>query len=182
VKPLAALLAVLALAIPARAHRLDEYLQATRVAVALDRVELRIDLTPGVAVFPQLLPQIDPDANGSISRKEGNTYAQAVLRDLRLELDGHETPLKLGQVSFPPRAELEAGERVIRLTAVGRFPKLKPGSHELLFRNDHMPGISVYLVNALVPENKRLAITQQVRDGAQRLYQLSFELKPASSR
>ena len=31
---------------PAGAHRLDEYLQATRVSIDLDRVGLEIDLTP----------------------------------------------------------------------------------------------------------------------------------------
>ena len=34
----------------ALAHRLDEYLQATRLSLALDRVVLKIDLTPGVDV------------------------------------------------------------------------------------------------------------------------------------
>ena len=38
------------LATHALAHRLDEYLQATRISVATNRIDLSIDLTPGVAV------------------------------------------------------------------------------------------------------------------------------------
>jgi len=45
------LIAIAVLAIPptATAHRLDEYLQATRVSIDVDRVDLEIDLT---AVLP----------------------------------------------------------------------------------------------------------------------------------
>ena len=32
------------------AHRLDEYLQAARLGIDPDRVELQLDLTPGAAV------------------------------------------------------------------------------------------------------------------------------------
>jgi len=32
----------------ASAHRVDEYLQATRLSIDLDRVEVEINLTPGI--------------------------------------------------------------------------------------------------------------------------------------
>ena len=35
---------------PAAAHRLDEYLQATRLSIDIDRVDLEIDLTAGSAM------------------------------------------------------------------------------------------------------------------------------------
>jgi len=46
------LIAIAVLAIPptATAHRLDEYLQATRVSIDVDRVDLEIDLTAGTAI------------------------------------------------------------------------------------------------------------------------------------
>ena len=40
-------LTVLLMPLPAGAHRLDEYLQATRVGIERDRVSIDIDLTPG---------------------------------------------------------------------------------------------------------------------------------------
>jgi len=75
------------LATGARAHRLDEYLQATRVSVATNRIELSLELTPGVAVVDQLLVVIDQDRDGQISKEEAAAYAQRVLKDIRLRLD-----------------------------------------------------------------------------------------------
>ena len=37
-------------AAPAGAHRLDEYLQATRIGVSQNRIDLEIDLTAGAAI------------------------------------------------------------------------------------------------------------------------------------
>src|SRR6267378_8370552 len=98
--------AVLAFSIPARAHRLDEYLQATRIAVEMHRIDLNIDLTPGEAIAPELLPLIDPDANARVPSRQGERYAQRVVQDLFLELDGKRQVLKLDRVSFPPRDDM----------------------------------------------------------------------------
>ena len=48
--PAAALGMWLTFPAPAGAHRLDEYLQTTRVAIDIDRVGLDIDLTPGTSM------------------------------------------------------------------------------------------------------------------------------------
>ena len=40
---------------PIAAHRLDEYLQAARIAVDVDRVGVELDLTPGVAIAPSVM-------------------------------------------------------------------------------------------------------------------------------
>jgi hypothetical protein len=52
-----------------------------------------------------------------------------------------------------------------------------PGHHGILFRNEHLPGISVYLVNALVPKSKTIQITAQNRDEYQKEYHLRFEVE-----
>jgi hypothetical protein len=53
-------------AMPAFAHRLDEYLQGTIISVEKARVQVQMTLTPGVAIFPFLIPNIDTDRNGVI--------------------------------------------------------------------------------------------------------------------
>jgi hypothetical protein len=63
---------------------------------------------------------------------------------------------------------------VIQLIFAAKLPRLKPGRHQLVFRNDHLPSLSVYQVNALVPESKKVEITRQIRDDRQRVYQLEF--------
>ena len=56
---LALLVAFVILGVRLDAHRLDEYLQATRVAIERGRVTVEIDLTPGASLaadcFEQLL-------------------------------------------------------------------------------------------------------------------------------
>ena len=54
------------LATPAFAHRLDEYLQATTIAVEKDRLVLQLRLTPGVAVAAQVSPAA---SNGGSSNR-----------------------------------------------------------------------------------------------------------------
>ena len=55
----------------AHAHRLDEYLQATRVAIARDRIDLEIDLTPGATIAASIATEIDTDRDGRFSPAEG---------------------------------------------------------------------------------------------------------------
>ena len=60
---------------PALAHRLDEYLQGTIISIEKDRVDAQMTLTPGVAVFPTLIADIDPNSDGVISGIEQRAYA-----------------------------------------------------------------------------------------------------------
>ena len=55
---------LLVLAWDASAHRLDDYLQATRVSVTTNRIDLSLELTPGVAIADQLLAITDKIATG----------------------------------------------------------------------------------------------------------------------
>ena len=77
---LAAALTWLALAPVASAHRLDEYLQAARVGIARDRIDVELDLTPGVAVASRVVDAIDLDRDGSVSAGEKAAYAGHVAR------------------------------------------------------------------------------------------------------
>jgi hypothetical protein len=176
--PLGCLL--LALVTDAGAHRLDEYLQATRVSVATDRIDLSIDLTPGVAVADQLLMVIDKDRDGQISTKEGNAYALLVLKELRLGLDEKALAPSLVEVRFPSLQEARSGLGVIRIKGTATFGPLTADSHVVSLTNTHLPTISVYLVNALVPKDHAIKITKQTRDELQKGYRLEFKVTPPS--
>ncbi len=168
------LLAFLVFSLRAEAHRLDEYLQATRLAVAINHVDIEADLTPGVAVFAELLPLFDTDADGRVSPEEARRYARRVLTDLEVQLDGKRLVLALQQVRFPAREDMAAGEGVIHLNAIAKTSTLEPGRHELRLANHHLPRIGVYLVNALVPSDQTIQITGQIRDKTQTNYRLEF--------
>ncbi|HLK19475.1 MAG TPA: hypothetical protein VKT81_10975 [Bryobacteraceae bacterium] len=157
----------LGLAIPVSAHRLDEYLQATRLAIGAGQVDVEMDLTPGVAVASQVFAWIDTNRDGRISRAEGETYARAVLQSAALKADETTAPLTLEESAFPSFEEMREGVGVIRLRARAAIPAAYSGRHRISFLNLHRPELSVYLVNALVPENRRIEIREQRRDIAQ---------------
>jgi hypothetical protein len=171
-------LGLLMLATGALAHRLDEYLQATRVSVAADRIELSIALTPGVAIVDRLLAVIDKDRDGRISEEESAAYAQRVLKDIRVEVDEKALAFRVVNNSFPTLDAVKAGVGVIRVEATAAIKRLSVGSHTLALTNSHLPGLSVYLVNALVPKDHAIKITKQTRDEFQKSYRLEFGVNP----
>ena len=113
--PLALLLALLTFPSAVFAHRDDQYLQATLVAIEPSGVRLQINLTPGVAVAEQVIAQIDRDRNGTISKNEAATYAELLKRDLALRLDGRKLDLKLTASEFVSPAELRTGSGIIQM-------------------------------------------------------------------
>jgi hypothetical protein len=64
-----------------------------------------------------------------------------------------------------------------RLRVAAATPSLSAGAHRLSFRNGHHPDIGVYLANALVPADDRVAVTGQQRDVDQRELVIAFELR-----
>jgi hypothetical protein len=170
---------LLALATDALAHRLDEYLQATRVSVATNRIDLSIDLTPGVAVAGQVLAVIDEDRDGRVSKEEVAAYGQRVLKDIRVGLDEKVVALRVMDASFPAMHEVKGGVGVIHIKVSATVEQLAAGRHTLSLTNAHLPAISVYLVNALVPKDRAIEINKQTRDELQKNYRLEFSVSPS---
>ena len=146
------------------AHRTEDYLQAARIGVEPDRIQITLDLTPGTAVAESFLAAIDRDGDGSLSAAEQREYARQMVSAWQLDLDGRSLPTRVRALSFPDAAAVRRGEGTIRLDVEATVPDLSPGSHRLLFRNAHLAGHSAYLANALVPESDRVAVTAQRRD------------------
>jgi hypothetical protein len=159
---------------PAVAHRLDEYLQATRLAIDIGRVGVEMDLTPGVSVASNVFKWIDTNGDGRISQAEGEAYARAVLRSAVLKADGAAMRMKFEEASFPTLEEMSQGVGAIRLRATAAIPAASPGRHQISFLNMHRPEGSVYLVNVLVPQDKRLQVGEQRRDVAQHWITLDY--------
>jgi hypothetical protein len=159
------------------AHRLDEYLQATRIAVATNRIDLAFELTPGVAVAGQVLELIDKDRDGSFSDDEGSAYARQLLKDLKIGLDGEVVAASVTFVSFPAVREIRSGTGVIRIRATSAVGPLEAGNHALSLTNSHLPAISVYMVNALRSRDPAVEIGTQTRDELQKDYRLEFRVR-----
>jgi hypothetical protein len=171
----AALACVLALAGRADAHRLDEYLQATRVSVSVDRIRIELDLSPGVAVADAVIRAIDTNGDGVISDDEASDYAATVLQAVTLTADARPVALRLDARVFPAMDSMRAGLGMIRLAASADVPA-RAGHRELAITNAFQPAIGVYLVNALVPSDSRITITAQRRDPLQRTLALDYDV------
>jgi CubicO group peptidase (beta-lactamase class C family) len=161
----------------ARAHRLDEYLQATRLAIDTHRVDLEIDLTPGVAVASKVLSWIDRDGNNEISPAEGDAYARQMLRAVTLSVDGSPARIELMETRFPQTDDMNQGVGTIRLRASATVPAMGAGRHRIQFLNAHRSELSVYLVNALAPADRRIRIEDQRRDRAQHSLTLDYTVE-----
>jgi hypothetical protein len=162
---------------PTSAHRLDEYLQAARIAIDPDRVELVLDLTPGTAVAGRVLAEIDRDGDRSVTAAEGHAYARQVLTAITLDVDRHPLRLELIDSDVPAMDAMLTGVGTLRLRAHAAMPALGAGDHELRYRNGHRPEVSVYLANALVPASDRVAVIAQHRDVDQRELTIDYTLR-----
>jgi hypothetical protein len=149
------------------AHRRDEYLQAARVAIDPARVRIELDLTPGISVAANVLGQVDRDGDGAISRAEGEAYVSGLVSAIRLDVDGRPLSVQPIESAFPAIDAVRTGEGTIRIALSAPLPELDAGAHHVTFRNAHRRDIGVYLANALVPGDSRIAITALVRDAEQ---------------
>jgi hypothetical protein len=173
---IAACAILLSLGAPAGAHRLDEYLQATTIAIERDRVEAQVRLVPGIEVFAAIIPAVDIDRDGVVSAAEQRAYAERVQRDLRLTVDGTPLELRLISSAFPPIHTLQEGTGEIELRFEARAPHGAGGHRKLVFENRHEPAIGAYLVNVLVPDDPQLRVAAQSRNYPQSLYELDYVL------
>jgi hypothetical protein len=167
-------------ATPALGHRLDEYLEGTLVSVEKTRIQAEITLTPGVAVYPIVLADIDTNADGVISETEQRAYAGRVLRDLSLTIDGRPLRLQLLSTQFPTIAEMKDGLGEIRIDFSADLPS-GGATRRLILENHHLSRIAAYQVNCLIPRDSSIRIVAQNRNYSQSFYQLEYVQAGAAS-
>ena len=88
--------------------------------------------------------------------------------------------LRVSSATFPELHDIRGGAGILRIRATAAPGPLTAGDHALTFTNLHLPAISVYLVNALVPKDPARQITRQTRDEFQKTYRLEFVVVPTS--
>lgn len=164
---------LLSVATPAFAHRVDEYLQATTISVGKDRVQAQIRLTAGTEVYATVLAAIDTDRDGVLSSAEQRAYAERVLGDLSLAVDGARLPLRLVSSSFPDLEVMRDGRGVIQIDFDAAVPR-GGSDRRLVFENHHFTRIADYLVNGLVPSDPDIAIRAQKRNYVQSRFELDY--------
>ena len=172
-KSLVAIAICLSLGAHALAHRLDEYLQATLISVGNDHIKVLTRLIPGVAVSPAIIAEIDTNGDGIISDAEQRYYAERVLRDLSITVDGASVSPTLDSQKFPSIQEIREGLGEIQIEFSLALPP-GPSDRRIVFENHHHNEISAYLVNCLVPLDRNIQIVSQTRNESQSFYQLDY--------
>lgn len=167
--------------VPLSAHRRDEYLQAARIAIEPSRVTIELDLTPGVSVAEAVVRSVDANADGVLTDAEQQAYARRVVARSSLMLDGAAVPARLVSVAFPEHDALLDGTGTIVAQIEADLGAVAAGSHRLLFRHGDGEGPEVYLANALVPQDDRVGIRDQRRDGAQAQLEVAYVLAADAS-
>jgi hypothetical protein len=180
------LIAVLAVAVtglgaPADAHRLDEYLQATRIEIAAGKVAIELDLTPGANIAQQVTGWIDTDRDGRVSAYETAAYGRQVLESLAVSLDHEALTLELVDFRAPDPAEMSLGVGQFRLRAIAVIKGTAGGLHQLTVVNSHQPQGSIYVANALAPDDRRIAIVAQRRPRDQHAITIDFDVAGGSA-
>jgi hypothetical protein len=169
-----AVLGLVALPSTVFAHRLDEYLQATLVAIEPGGLRLHITLTPGAAVAEQVLALIDRDRDGVIATHEAAAYCEWLKHDLIIRLDQRTVELKLTASNFPAPNELRTGWGIIQMEFSTTGGPLTAGAHGLTLENRHLPTVGVYLFNAMLPRSGAVQITKQQRNDDQSVSDIEF--------
>jgi len=156
------------------AHRIDEYLQATILSLEGSRVQASMRLIPGILVSPSVIAGVDSNGDGAFSESEERAYAQRVLDDLTITIDGKSVQPKLITWSFPQPAQMRDGLGEIHIEYAMELPY---GSQErsLIIANHHLSTTSVYLMNVLVPRDPDIRILAQKRNEQQSLYELDYQ-------
>jgi len=161
---------------PARAHVLDEYLQATFISVEKDQLKADLFLTPGVAVLPAVLAEIDTDGNGTFSESEQRTYAERVVKDLSFAVNDTALVPRLRSFDFPTLQQLRDGRGDIHLEFTVKVAGSEP-NRKFRFENRHQSQIAAYQVNCLATRDPGIRIGTQHRNNLQSTYELEVVVR-----
>jgi hypothetical protein len=157
----------------ASAHRLDEYLQAILISVDKEHVQGSMRLIPGVSVASSVIANIGTNNDGVISKSEERAYAERVLADLSLRIDGKGLKPKLVSVGFPQIEQMREGLGEIHVEFTADVPLGGP-NRRLILENHHARRDAAYLVNCLLPRDPDIHVVAQSRNAQQSIYELDY--------
>ena len=87
--------------------------------------------------------------------------------------------MTLAHAEIAPIESLRSGMGAIQLRAVGALePDVtgRRGRRQVYFRNNHQPNISVYMVNALIPEDGNVSVMGQSRNATQQQVHIDYHV------
>jgi ABC-type nickel/cobalt efflux system permease component RcnA len=173
---LALLLGLLAPPLAALAHPADVYLQATYITVAPAQLVVELDLSPGVLVAPQILPQLDTNGDQQIADSEGQAYVDAMLQNVALQVDGQPLALTVTKIDMPAYLTIQAGYGTIRIFTTAPLATGITGTHLISYTNSYAPAGSAYQINAFVEKGAAITLGKQNRDSIQQSMTVDYAI------
>lgn len=173
---IALLIGLLAPPQAALAHPLDVYLQASYITVAPAETLVELDLSPGVLVVPQMLPQLDTDSNQQLSDAEGQAYVDTVLRNVVLQVDGKPMTLAVTKITMPDYLTFQSGYAMIRIFTTASLPDGLTGTHQIAYTNNFAPTGSAYQVNTFIDKGAAITLGKQNRDSIQQSLTVDYTI------
>lgn len=173
------LLGLLAFLPRARAHRLDDLLQAALIDVTPAGIGVWLHLNPGAEMAERVIWMMDRNGDRAISATEAESHARTLLRALELTLDDRPVSLEFVASDSGSVEELQSGAGNIHIELRSRIPALRAGTHRLRFENRYLPEISAYLGNGLLPKDPRIKILGQKRNDNQSALSIDFFVEVA---
>lgn len=159
----------------ASAHRRDELLQAARIDIDSQWVDVQVSLTPGMMIADGFIKGLDRDADGVLSDDEKAAFLGDVLAAMTVRIDGQTIPIHIESSSFPSIEELRSGDASIDFLCGAAVPR-SAGKHRVAFINAYRRDIGVYLVNALTPVDPKVTIGTQQRDPDQQSTTIDYSI------
>jgi ABC-type nickel/cobalt efflux system permease component RcnA len=171
---LAVLLALLMPTRAASAHPLDQYVQATYITVAPAQIVVEL-------VAPETLALLDTDGDGQITDAEGRAYADQVVRNVAVQVDGQAVALTITKVETPTYLAYQAGYGTMRVfTAAPLAPGLT-GTHVVTYANNNAPTGATYQVNTFIENGAAISLGKQNRDETQRSITVDYTIGGATA-
>lgn len=164
----------------AQAHPLDVYLQASYITVAPTQITVELDLSPGVLIAPQALGDLNSDGDQQISDAEGQAYADTILGNVELRVDGQPLTLRVSEIEMPPYLTIQAGYGTIRIFSVATLATGLASTHQIFYTNTYAPSGSSYQVNAFVDADVAITLGKQNRDSLQQSMTVDYAIGDAT--
>ena len=145
------------------AHPVHEVVQNAYLTLSPGTVGLSLELTAGPQVAGKVIRVLDSNGDRRISPVEAHAYADRVLAQSRLTINGRPLAIRILSVDMPSYAALLGAHGTIRVVAAAGRPDWA-GAATLAYRNGYSPAESRCDANIFVRAGGRTAYRIQSQD------------------
>ncbi len=159
------------------AHPVDEVAQGAYITLAPGEVRIELDITPGPAVAGALLRSLDTNADRRVTDEEARAYAERVLKQSTLTLDGVAVSWTMKRVRVPPYANLEQQGDTLKIYGLAKRAD-RAGVHSLTYQNRYAPAQGWCIANVfLAPDaHRRYEVSAQEHSDDGRLLTVRYTM------